>query len=223
MKTQMLSKHQIAYNVIRSRILNGTYSPGHRIVIDQIAKELSLSAIPIREAIRNLEADGLIEYIPYKGAVVTQINENEYLETLTTLAVLEGYATMLSSQFIPKEKIADLRKINKKMEEEVEQYHFKNFGELNLSFHNLIFEFCGNRYLKEKIHETEARLDAIRRRGSTFMPIRPKQSVEEHEQLIVLIETNQPLETIEAFARRHKLNTVESFRKRKSEPQHDEI
>ncbi|MGV3489316.1 MAG: GntR family transcriptional regulator [Tuberibacillus sp.] len=222
MKIQTTNKHQYAYNVLRSRILNGTYSPGHRIVIDQMAKELSLSAIPIREAIRNLEADGLIEYIPYKGAVVTQINENEYVETLTALAVLEGYATSLSSRFIPDEKIAELREINRKMMEEVEQFHFNKFGQLNRSFHNLIFEFCGNRYLKETIYQTQNRLDTIRRTGSAFLPVRPKQSVEEHEQLINMIAEKQKLEVIENFARSHKMNTAESFKKRKNDLQHDE-
>jgi DNA-binding GntR family transcriptional regulator len=215
MKIQNVSKHQYAYNVLRSRVLDGTYFPGYRIVIDQIAKELSLSAIPVREAIRNLEADGLIEYIPYKGAVVTQINENEYVETLTTLAVLEGYATRLSSQSIPNKKIADLQRINNLMLEAVEEFDFTQFGTLNRSFHNLIYEFCENRYITETIHQTQKRLDSIRRTGSAFLPIRPKKSVEEHDQLIKMIMEKQPLDEIENFARKHKMNTAESFKKRR--------
>ncbi|MDQ7864069.1 GntR family transcriptional regulator [Peribacillus frigoritolerans] len=77
--------------------MDGTYGSGQRIIIDQTAKELSLSPIPVREAIRQLESDGLIQYKPYSGAVVTSINESEYIETLSVLSLLEGYAAALSS------------------------------------------------------------------------------------------------------------------------------
>src|SRR5699024_1202085 len=99
--TESQSKKQYVYQVLRSRILDGIYTSGFRIIIDRIAKEINVSAIPVREAIRHLEADGLIEYEPYKGAVVASIDNNQYLEALSTLAVIEGYATGLSSSQFP--------------------------------------------------------------------------------------------------------------------------
>ena len=222
MKIQNISKHQYAYNTLRSRILEGTYSPGYRIVIDQIAKELSLSAIPVREAIRNLEADDLIEFIPYKGAIVKQINEDEYVETLTAVAVLEGYATRLSSKYLPDDKIMELQALNKKMMEAVEQFDFPQFGKLNRNFHNLIYEYCNNQFLTETIHQAQKRLDSIRKMGAAFLQIRPKESIDEHEQIINMIKEKQPLDKIEDVARKHKMNTAESFKKRKHEHPHEE-
>ena len=222
MKIQNISKHQYAYNTLRSRILEGTYSPGYRIVIDQIAKELSLSAIPVREAIRNLEADGLIEFIPYKGAIVKQINEDEYVETLTAVAVLEGYATRLSSKYLPDDKIMELQALNKKMMEAVKQFDFPQFGKLNRNFHNLIYEYCNNQFLTETIHQAQKRLDSIRKMGAAFLQIRPKESIDEHEQIINMIKEKQPLDKIEDVARKHKMNTAESFKKRKHEHPHEE-
>lgn len=206
-----INKQQYAYQVLRSRILDGTYSPGYRIVINQIAKELSLSTIPVREAIRQLEADGLIQYKPYSGAVVTPIDKDQYLETLSTLAVLEGYATALSSQVFPKEKIPELEEINTKMEKALEDFDFIRFGQLNRQFHNLICSYCSNKYLLESIRNTHNRLDSIRRMGATFISYRVKQSIEEHSELIRMLQKDCTFEEIESFAREHKMNTVKFF------------
>lgn len=217
MKTNPTNKKQFAYQILRERILDGTYSPGYRIIIDRVAKELSLSAIPVREAIRHLEADGLIDFEPNVGAVVTPIDENKYLETLSTLAVIEGYATGLSVKGFPDERIPDLTAMNEKMSEAIEQFDFIRFGDLNRQFHALTYEFCENRYLVETIEQTRKRIDSIRRTGSAFMPIRPRESITEHETLIWMFREKRPSEEVEKYARKHKMNTVESFQKRREE------
>ena len=112
-----LNKRQYAYQVIRSRIIDGQYVPGQRIVIDQIAKEVNSSHIPVREAIHQLESEQLIEYKPNIGAVVKGINNQVYIETLEVLAVLEGYATALSAAHIDQSGIDELVRINDQMEQ----------------------------------------------------------------------------------------------------------
>jgi DNA-binding GntR family transcriptional regulator len=211
MEKTPINKQQYAYKILRSRILDGTYSPGYRIVINQIAKELSLSTIPVREAIRQLEADGLIQYKPYSGAVVTPIDKDQYLETLSTLAVLEGYATALSSRVFPKTKISELQEINTQMEKALEDFDFIRFGRLNRQFHDLICSYCNNQYLLESIRNTHNRLDSIRRMGATFISYRVKQSIEEHGELIRMLQKDCPFAEIESFAREHKMNTVKFF------------
>ena len=126
--TNTPSKKQIAYEHLRALILDGTYGSGQRIIIDQTAKELGLSPIPVREAIRQLESDGLIQYKPYSGAIVTSINEEEYVETLTILAILEGYATALSSLTMEDNDHANLIKLNKEMENALQNFELEQFG-----------------------------------------------------------------------------------------------
>src|SRR5690606_4762223 len=92
-----ISKQKMAYELIRERILDGTYPPGTRIVLDAVAREIGTSTIPVREAIRRLEADELIEYQPFAGARVAPMDETAYVQSLSVLAVLEGYATALSA------------------------------------------------------------------------------------------------------------------------------
>src|SRR5699024_9862938 len=117
-----LNKRQYAYQVIRSRILDGKYVPGQRIVIDQIAKEVNSSHIPVREAIHQLESEQLIEYKPNIGAVVKGINNTVYMETLEVLATLEGYATALSAEHIDEQGIDELHRINNEMEKCLKNY-----------------------------------------------------------------------------------------------------
>ncbi|WP_096199447.1 GntR family transcriptional regulator [Bacillus sp. FJAT-45350] len=217
METKKINKQQTAYKVIRERILSGEYPPGIRIVINQIAKELSLSAIPIREAIRQLESDGLIVYQPNIGAVVSSIDENEYLETLTLLAVLEGYATAESADNFPKEKIKELTTINEQLEQALDELDFARFGVLNRLFHEKTYAYCENKYVIETIKNTWSKLSRIRGMGAAFVSSRSKQSVGEHRRIIKLIENNHSFSEIESFVRLHKMNTVAAFIKRKEE------
>ncbi|API93622.1 GntR family transcriptional regulator [Virgibacillus pantothenticus] len=212
MENKPITKKQKAYDYMKSRIIEGHYAPGQRIVINQLVKELSTSAIPIREAVRQLEAEGLIDYQNNIGPVVTPIDKHEYVDTLSVLAVMEGYATALSSQHgIPEGKIAELTMKNQQMKEAIEAFDFQAFGQLNRDFHNLIYLFCNNTYLVEEIHRLWRKLDSIRRAGSAFHPKRAIASIEEHKQLIHLLSQNKEFETIEKAARNHKLNTKDSF------------
>jgi DNA-binding GntR family transcriptional regulator len=223
MNTEKINKKNYAYDTIRSRILEGFYAPGQRIVIDQIAKELKLSIIPVREAIRQLEADGLVHNKPYSGPVVNTINEKEYLDTLCVLAVLEGYATALSAANMTPAIIERLKQINNGMKEALEEFDFELFGELNRKFHATILDICGNTYLQDEIRRVGERMDSVRKSVFTFMPARTKYSVKEHDDLIELFETQAPFAKVEEYAREHKMNTVRAFQKRESKKASDKV
>jgi DNA-binding GntR family transcriptional regulator len=209
---QSISKTQQAYEFLKNNILEGGYGPGQRIVIDQVAKELGLSTIPIREAIRQLESDGLIQYKPYSGAIVSGINETEYIEVLTVLSVLEGYATALSSRNFTSGHIEQLNQINKQMEEALQEFDFEKFGQLNRQFHTVIYEECGNTFLLEEIRQSQQRLDRVRRSIFTLLPQRTKQSIEEHAAIIQLFEQGASFNEIEETVRNHRINTINAFK-----------
>ncbi|WJQ10204.1 GntR family transcriptional regulator [Geobacillus stearothermophilus] len=215
METKAKNKTQLAYEYILSRIENGVYGPGYRVVIDQIARELGLSSIPVREAIRQLEAEGLVEFKPYTGAVVSNINEKEYIETLSVLAVLEGYATALGSARVTKEAIDRLEQLNERMERALEEFEFEQFSDLNYEFHTLIYAHCGNAYLEEQIKSIWQRMKRIRAYGFTFVPQRAKASIDEHAHIIRLLREQAPAHEIEQYARQHKMNTAEAFKRRR--------
>lgn len=209
-----MNKRQYAYKVIRTRIVDGTYVPGQRIIIDQIAKEVGSSHIPVREAIHQLEADQLIEYKPNVGAIVRGIDKLLYVETLEVLAVLEGYATSLSAPLITTEGLEKLATINNTMKEALENYELDKLGALNREFHFFIYSFCPNKLLISNITEVWSRIDIVRHGGFSFFPNRTPQSIQEHADLIKLIKESSPSAEIENYARTHKLNTLEAFKKK---------
>lgn len=218
MENKTITKKQKAYDYMKSRIIEGYYAPGQRIVINQLVKELSTSAIPIREAVRQLEAEGLIDYQNNIGPVVTPIDKNEYLDTISVLAVMEGYATALSNQQgFSEEKITELSTKNQQMKEAIEAFDFQAFGRLNRQFHDLIYTHCENRFLVEEIRKSWRKLDSIRRTGSAFHPKRAFASIQEHQQLIDLLRRKADFETVEKVARMHKLNTKEAFKQQRNQ------
>jgi DNA-binding GntR family transcriptional regulator len=215
-----VNKQERAYRTIRERILSGTYGPGYRVVIGTLAEELDVSAVPVREAIRRLEAEGLIVYRPNAGAQVAPADPGLYDEELTVLAVLEGYATALAAAELGPEDVERLKAINERMVEAMERIDALAFGRLNQEFHAAIYSCCPNQALVELLEDVTRRLDAIRRTVFVQIPYRGSASIEEHRGLIELIEGGAPFGEVEAAARAHKLNTVESFRRwrREHEP-----
>jgi DNA-binding GntR family transcriptional regulator len=89
MRPAFRSKNEIVYETLRQEIIRGSYKPGTRLVIDELAEVLGVSHIPIREAMRQLEADGFITIEPYVGATVTEINANFIFELFGLLDTLE--------------------------------------------------------------------------------------------------------------------------------------
>src|SRR6266704_5201643 len=104
-----LNKHELAYRIIRERIEAGIYQPGQRLVIDALARDLDMSQVPIREAIRRLQAEGWITYRHNSGPEVANIGLEQWQATMEVLAVLEGYATSLAAPAVSAADIARLR------------------------------------------------------------------------------------------------------------------
>jgi DNA-binding GntR family transcriptional regulator len=207
-----LTKQQRLYDGLRERILSGSYGPGFRLVIDTIAREFGVSALPVREAIRRLEAEGLVVYRANAGAQVAPAEPGLFEEDMTVLAVLEGYATALAAPHLVDDDVQRLRRITADMVSDMERMDSLAFGRHNREFHGLIYERCPNASLVAMLRDVDRRLDAIRRTVFVQIPYRGADSVAEHRALIELLEQGSPSELIEAAAREHKLHTVESFR-----------
>ena len=208
----VVTKQERVYRAIRERILSGAYGPGYRVVIDALAEEFEVSGLPVREAIRRLEAEGLVIYRPNAGAQVAPADPGLFDEEMTVLAVLEGYGTALAAPCMGEEAVARLTEINDEMAAAMAELDSLRFGRLNLEFHGLIYEYCPNTALVGMLSDVARRLDAIRRTVFVQIPYRGATSVAEHRELIGLISSGAPAAKIEKLAREHKLTTVRSFR-----------
>jgi len=206
------TKQERVYRAIRERILSGAYGPGYRVVIDTLAEEFGMSGLPVREAIRRLEAEGLVIYRPNAGAQVSPADPRLFDQEMSVLAVLEGYGTALAAPHLGEAQITRLREMNDEMIAAMSELDTLRFGRLNQDFHGLIYEYCPNAALVGMLLDVARRLDAIRRTVFVQIPYRGSASVAEHKALIDMIAAHAPADEIEKAAREHKLNTVNSFR-----------
>lgn len=212
MNTNKVSKRQLAYDSIRARILDGRYGPGQRIIIDRIAKELGSSAIPVREAIHQLESEQLLDYVPNVGAVVRSIDDALYKETLEAVAILEGYATRLAMPHLKPDHLTTLKQLNDEMKTALQHFDLHQFSRLNREFHGTIYAHCPNRLIVKSIEQYRERLNTVRQTSFTLNPKRAPHSILEHDQLVHMLEReDKTADEIELFARQHKLNTVYSM------------
>ena len=225
LKTAAPSKSQLAYEFIRARIDDGRYVSGFRLVLGQIAGELDISVVPVREAIRRLEAEGLVTFEKNVGAQVALLHEAEYTYTMETLALVEGAATQMSAPLLTADHLERARAINREMIACLDDFIPHRFTELNQEFHAVLFEECPNPHILDLVHRGWNRLTVLRDSTFSFVPGRARESVDEHERILELIESGaEPLE-IELAARRHRLATLDALHRRQeqqaasSEPQ----
>lgn len=207
-------KTKLVYDYIRSQIIEGVYRPGDRIVIDRMAAELRISISPVREAIRQLEADGLIQTIPFCGAVVQLINSNDHEDAHWVLSLLDSGATFLAAAHMTEQDINELENINKEMQQALDDLDFELIGVLNRRFHEKIYERCGNAYLIERLQQVWQRMEQVRKAIYTFIPRRAKDSIKEHAELIQLFREKVTPAELETFARQHKLRALSAVKNR---------
>ncbi|QBD83474.1 GntR family transcriptional regulator [Ktedonosporobacter rubrisoli] len=210
-----MSKQERAYSILRERIFDGTYSAGHRLVIDALARELGMSQVPIREALRRLEAEGWVIYQRNIGLQVAPPDPGKWEEQMVTLALLEGGATALAAPHLGAEGIGLLYRLNTEMQKALHTVDVLSFSRFNEEFHGAIYERCPNTYLVELLQETMNRLAMMRRTVFLYIPERGWASIQEHTNLIRLLEEHAPAQEIELAAREHKLHTIEAYKHNK--------
>jgi DNA-binding GntR family transcriptional regulator len=212
MKTaNRLNKHERTYLKIKQRILDGTYAPGDRLVLDALARELRVSPLPVREALRRLEAEGWVVYQRNVGARVAPLDLERWEAEMRVLAVLEGYATAMAMPHLRPADLRRLREILEAMQEALEAKDIQTYSSLNRQWHAAICERCPNKYLVQLLRETRERLDALRSTVLTYVPHRLHGSLEEHRRILELLEKGASPDEVEALARHHKLATIEAF------------
>ncbi|WP_120003993.1 GntR family transcriptional regulator [Nesterenkonia muleiensis] len=210
--TERTSKSQRTYDWIRERILRREFNPGYRLVLSSIASELEVSTVPVREAIRRLEAEGLVEFERNVGARVAMVNEGEYAETMQTLGFLEGAATVLSLPHITGEDIARAQAINDQMRAMLSDFDPVVFTTLNEKFHRMIFGRCPNAHLSALVDRGWERMAGLRSSTFSFVPERAPRSVDEHDEILRLIRDAADPTEIEMTVRHHKWRTVQAFK-----------
>ena len=205
------SKSQVAYDWIRERISRHEYGPGYRLVLGSIAQELGMSVVPVREAIRRLEAEHLVTFEKNVGARVSVVDEDQYVHTMQTLGLLEGYATRLAAPHLTADDLAHAAEINARMHRLIDDFDPHVYTQLNQRFHAVLFDRCPNPDVRDLVERTWGRLAGLRDTSFSLIPHRPRHSVEEHDRILELIRTGGDAAEIEMTTRDHRLRTLDAF------------
>ncbi len=168
---------------IRSAILSGQLAAGTRIDQRAIADELGVSIIPVRESIRQLEAEGLIEKRPYRGAFVTVLSMTELVDIYVAREALEELAARIAVERMTPEVVASLEALLAEMESATESGDRSALFDLNGAFHFTLYTASQNKILCQLIEGLWERSTVYRRRF-TFMPERAQQALAEHKQIL---------------------------------------
>lgn len=216
--TAFVTKSEYVYTFIRKKIVNGEWEQGREIVITDIINEFGVSHIPVREALKRLESDGLVENYPHKGFRVTLLDRQKIRQLLAIRAVLEGYAGRVVAENCSDELISKLEELYAQMDMCVVQRDNTGFPDLNFRFHREICLACELPMLSDMIFNLWDG-GSWSRSIFSFYPNRSRSSNAEHAEIIGALKRRSPDET-ERLIREHKFRNsqlLESVSDKKKE------
>jgi DNA-binding GntR family transcriptional regulator len=167
-------------DALRELIISNSYTHGHPLRQDEVAKRLGVSHIPVRAAFQQLESEGLITNVPYKGAIVTRLSSAEIEEYFDIRAVLEVDLLKRSIGNLPREAIARARKIVERMDNAPPA----RWGELNWKLHEELYSAANRPITLDVVRKIHDNLDRYVRIQLSLAEENRKRAHQEHIKLI---------------------------------------
>jgi len=192
----------MAYEAILMQIADGTYPPGTRLVLDRLARELDVSTLPVREAIRRLEAEGYVQFQQNVGATVAAFDARSFIEAIETLAVLESAATAQSAVHLTSSDIAAAKVLNEAMTKAIDTLDGPAYAARHDEFHDLLMSRCPNTHLIGMVSKERARMQRVRL-ATLALGAGGRREIDDHRALLELIEAHAAPDEIEDLCRTH--------------------
>jgi DNA-binding GntR family transcriptional regulator len=154
------SKNELVYLSLRAAIIHGELRPGSRLLIDELAGELGVSQIPVREALRQLEADGFVTSKPHVGATVTEIKASLITEVFGLLEAMEIISGRAACEHLSESDLKDLQRLLKQMDLMFDD--LDKWSAANVRFHQMICERAGTPLVQKMMDKALAHWDRLR-------------------------------------------------------------
>ena len=181
--------HVGTFQKLRSLLVEGVIAPGSKLNERELAESLNVSRTPIREAIKRLAADGLVELIANRGAIAVQLSHADVVHTFDVIAQLEGYSGELAAKNISAATLSELEALQYEMMASYARRDLSNYYKLNLRIHHLINQAANNPVLTQLFSQVNARIEALRFR-SNQNGVKWEKAVEEHQEMIDALKTH---------------------------------
>ena len=194
---------------MENMILTGVFQPRERLVELKLSEDLGVSRFWIRDAFKILETKGLIKLVPYKGAVVCDLDEQEIEDIFEVRSELDALATRKAAENIKKSDINILKRMVKQFEDSVRREDFGEMISANENFHDYIYKLSKNPTLVKMIDQLQAR-GHILRYHAWSSPDTIQKIQKEHRLFVKALENND-LELLDDLARRHIAYSKDSY------------
>jgi len=172
---------------IRTRIAEGEWGPGTRLVERDLAEEFQVSRVPVREALRALESEGFVDLLPRRGAVVRDLTRSVVADLFEIRQVLEALAARLVAERIDEDGLAQLAEVVQDGRRAVDAGDTSWAGTANTAFHETLLQLSGNDSLRSVLEPVTGRLRWLFRQTSDHERVQ-----REHEQLDAALAMHDP-------------------------------
>jgi DNA-binding GntR family transcriptional regulator len=202
------TKTEFVYQTIRKEILDGHLQPGQRLRLSELAARYEISEMPVREALRKLQHDGLVQFENHRGATVSDLGLDRIVEIIATRTYLEVYAMCEATRFHTAVTIAQLEGLVQKMKK---TRNPGQYSELNRRFHKLLTEPCPNAFLKLEIDNLWDKVWRTRSQSLfQLVPARVPDATVEHEQILDAVRRRSSGD-VHKTAMLHRQHTLENW------------
>ncbi|MDF2764974.1 MAG: transcriptional regulator, GntR family [Rhodospirillales bacterium] len=207
------TKTDWVYNRLRAEILDGALKPADRLRLTSLARRFETSEMPVREALRMLQRDGLVSFESHRGATVINLSLQRAAEIVAVRMHLEVLATAEAVPHHTPETLAELAAILERMDRQAEARQAQRFTEANRRFHTLLYQPGPNRTLTEEIQVLWDRVWRARARSIFALdPSRMQAAQTEHWAIFEAARAGDPEAAAVAMAA-HRVKTLASWKR----------
>lgn len=197
------------FNNLRENILAGVYHENEELKENTIAQELGVSRTPVREALRQLELEGLVTMIPNKGAYVTGITSKDIHDIYMIRSYLEGLCARWACENITEAQIEDLEEVLYLSDFHSRRSHNDQLVELDNKFHDLIYKASGSKILNHVLSDFHHYVERVRK-ITLAKPDRATKSSQEHAAILDAIRQRDS-NLAEELAHEHIINSMRNI------------
>lgn len=180
------SLNNLAYNQIKDAILTFKFLPNQALIEGDLAAQLGISKTPVRDALLQLEQDGLVERIAFKGTYVSGISNQDMANTYQIRIVLEGLAARMAAELLSEADLVYLEDLIGEHEQALAQENFADASRMNSDFHNHVIQQCGNPRLIRMLDFLDDNLKRYRLL-SIAQGLRKEKSIVEHRDIFAAL------------------------------------
>jgi DNA-binding GntR family transcriptional regulator len=198
--------YELVLDRLREAIIDGTLPPGEQIKTADIARDMGVSRMPVREALHRLEVEGLVLMQPYRGIIVSPLSVDGVRDAYELLSVIEGLATRKATERITDTACDKLEDILAGMSDALRQENYQAYARGNYSLHSEICDWYENERAQEILGHLWNYVHRLRR-VYTASASRLAQAKREHEAIVAALR-NRDAARVESIVRQHSLNSL---------------